>query len=498
MKNDGVQHIKLIDLRFLAKKIILISGLFLVMQVEAVNVNPKGTGEVFLQPYYTVNNNLNTLVSVTNPTTQAKAIKINIREGLNGYSVLSYNVYLSPFDVWTFGLVSGVSTMDDFFGQESAIHFSSDTSCAPFLVKAGHEFLPFELADGLQNMSRVREGFIEVIDMGGISGNFASAVDQGTVGVPANCAALQSAWESGGVWHEESGGDVNENLLSVTGGLVVEANIVDVVEGLNFSIPVVALANFFAEDQIAHVPPSDSSLSLDAAAPKATVFANEKAYQLAFESGIDAVSAVLMADQLIANYALDTFIAGKSETVLTQPSRRFYVTEQGGNNLPPYGSNDNNISCNSEVYGGTEVSHLIWDRESQFANLNNIGADPLPVDLPKSAVCGSVFIQNYLTSTANQVFEPQITQSENYYSISTAYDGTENGFAVTSFTNTQPLLAVNMSNEESVQLMGLPIIGVTLQKFTNAGAAQGLLAQYGSAHQMKSVLKLIVEGGVNR
>jgi len=75
------------------KKYFILLLVLVSCQVSAVRVNPQGIGEVLLVPYYTVNNGLNTTVAVTNTSEDVKAIKLNIREGLNGHSVLNYNVY---------------------------------------------------------------------------------------------------------------------------------------------------------------------------------------------------------------------------------------------------------------------------------------------------------------------------------------------------------------------------------------------------------------------
>ena len=170
------------------KKMISIVLLLQALSASAVYVNNNGLGDALIIPYYTVNNGLNTLVSITNTTDTSKAIKINIREGLNGYSVTSYNVYLSSFDTWTFVLVPAVSTADGFQDQNSATLISTDNSRAPFLQKAGQEFSPEGLIDGPQNMSRVREGFVEIFEMGELQGNYAFWVDQGNNGVPNSCS----------------------------------------------------------------------------------------------------------------------------------------------------------------------------------------------------------------------------------------------------------------------------------------------------------------------
>src|SRR5450432_4672902 len=68
---------------------------------SAVNLNPDGLGQVLLYPYYTVNSGQNTLLSVVNTTAIGKAVKVRFLEGYNSREVLDFNLFLSPFDVWT-------------------------------------------------------------------------------------------------------------------------------------------------------------------------------------------------------------------------------------------------------------------------------------------------------------------------------------------------------------------------------------------------------------
>jgi hypothetical protein len=464
--------------------------------VSAVHVNHRGLGQVLLVPYYTVNNDLNTLVSVTNPTDTSKAIKINIREGLNGHAVLSYNVYLSAYDTWTFVFVGSTSTVAGFSGQDSVRQYSSDTSCAPFLQKAGQEFLPFEFTDGPQDLSRAREGFIEIIEMGELQGDFIAAAAHGfNSGVPADCAAFEAAWLNGGVWDAASGGDINQDITAGSGRLMVETDIINVAEGINYSIPVIALDGFFTPGSINHADPGDTSLSLDSAAAQATVLANNKAYELSFETGIDAVSAVLMADELIGTYALDSIVGGLSETVFTQPTRRFYYADSFFTNPPPYPvftSNSDVGQCSLENYRGTDVIQDIFDRESQVEVYEPPNIGVLPPPPPNDTLCGSVFVQSIIRPGV-AAGPPRITQSNNFGVLTSpaVAHATENGFIRTRFLDTRPLVGTDINSGQSVQLMGLPIIGITLQQFTNAGAADGLLAQYGGAHQVKSRARVI-------
>ena len=67
----------------------------------AVNLNPDGLGQVLIYPYYTVNAGNSPLLSVVNTTDEVKAVKVRFLEALNSREVLDFNLYLSPFDVWT-------------------------------------------------------------------------------------------------------------------------------------------------------------------------------------------------------------------------------------------------------------------------------------------------------------------------------------------------------------------------------------------------------------
>src|SRR6056297_3229872 len=71
---------------------------------HAVNLNPDGLGQVLLYPYYTVRGGNDTLISVVNTTSDVKAVKVRFIEALNSAEVLDFNLYLSPFDVWTAAL----------------------------------------------------------------------------------------------------------------------------------------------------------------------------------------------------------------------------------------------------------------------------------------------------------------------------------------------------------------------------------------------------------
>ncbi|WP_188364420.1 hypothetical protein [Marinicella pacifica] len=450
--------------------------------VYAVRVNPQGIGEVLLVPYYTVNNGLNTTASVTNTTEEVKAVKINIREGLNGYSVLSYNVYLGPNDTWSFVTGAYTSTIDNHEGEDSGAHASADNSCAPRLNKSLQQFLPSDIADGPETMSRAREGFIEIIEMGVLEGELATAaVDQWT-GMTGGCALLTDTWNDG-----EWTTDTNYSLTPITGGLMAEADIIDVAQGINYSLPVVALEEFFAEGSIHHTEPGDDSVSLDLAAPMATVYANKKSYQLSFERGIDAVSAVLMADEVLSTYNYEAVVNGINETVYTQPTRRYYQSSPGYISHAPFPTSSVHGCSKDQDYGGVELTQTIFDREGQYY-VQQGGITPPPPP-PNNSFCGSVFIQSIVSPGSGQSESP-LTQSNNFQIISGVSGGTEHGITQIGFV-TRPLVGTDMNTNKTVHLMGLPVIGVTLNRFTNHNAAPGVMAQYGFSQPIKKKIRLI-------
>lgn len=457
--------------------------LLLSFQASAVFVNPQGSGEVLLIPYYSVNNSLNFNATVTNTTEDVKAIKITIREGLNGYAMLSYNVYLGPNDTWSFVMGPWPSSVDGYVGQDFGALASKDNSCAPMINKTLQEFNPNVLVDGSENIERGREGFIEIIEMGVVEGYLANAAVVSHDGEPENCALLQEAWEPGGVWHANP----NHYMEPASGGLMAEADITHVEDGINYSIPVVALADFFVEGDHPHVSPGDSGLSLDAAAPKATLLTDEKPYQLSFERGIDAVSAVLMADELTSTYALDTPVNGLSVTAFTQPTRRFYIDNGSLVAEPPYAADLNVLMCSPEQYGGTELNQAVFDRESNYDSVQGTVGGMIQI---KNSLCGSVSVQKMVFPDTLPTAD-DITQSDNLQFLESVTGGTENGLVLSGFLNTRPLVATDMNTDKTVHILGLPVIGVSLGRFTNFNAEPNILAQYGFSHGIKSNVTVV-------
>ena len=106
---------------------------------QAVNINPDGTGQVLLYPYYTANDGNQTILSVVNTTQQAKAMKVRFLEGFNSREVLDFNLYMSAFDVWVAAIADGGDL--GFPDQTGVTHLViPDSSCTvPYLYGWGVE-----------------------------------------------------------------------------------------------------------------------------------------------------------------------------------------------------------------------------------------------------------------------------------------------------------------------------------------------------------------------
>ncbi|MBL4659626.1 MAG: hypothetical protein JKY19_04670 [Alcanivoracaceae bacterium] len=279
-------------------------------QLLRMNIAKDNTGQVLLYPYYTVRNGLNTLISVVNTTDQVKALKVRFLEGRNGREVLAFNLYLSPFDVWTAALVETSSTSiggAGFAGQESVKIVTSDTSCTVPMIN-GHEFLPFAFSgvfdDGLiQNMMRVTEGSLEIIEMAEVIGIDASATTHGVSGVPENCNSLISNWlPASGKWFSDP--TINMVAPDGTGGLYGSVSIIDVAGGVDMSYDATAISAFNTE--IVHTIPGDLLPNLASGNIATTLIETDDGIiQTTWNSPLNAVTALFMQAQVINEFVIE-------------------------------------------------------------------------------------------------------------------------------------------------------------------------------------------------
>ena len=446
------------------------------MANAAQYINPEGTGQVLIYPYYSVNNDLNTLYSIVNTTMDTKAVKVRFLEGENTLEVLDFNVYLSAFDVWTGGLAPTLSTQAGHIDEPSVVHFTTDTSCAPFLTKAGQEFLPFTIdADGPAvtagntSMRRATDGHFEVLEMATFSGGIAAGgtvahADHGSNGQPSNCAAIQDDWADNGIY------DTLADEAPVTGGIFGSASIVNVAEGLAMTYDAIAIDEFWVNAAGNHSEPGSLQPSLDEGDLESTVFDNGVASTSLYSSGAQAVSGLFTRQSVYNEYALDSLIGGKSEWVITFPTKRFHVDPSlTPDPVPPFTTAWDGVnSCH-------EFALQIWDREEQLEVLTVGGVSPRPPAGANPSLCKEVNVVEFKLPGQAPAAESSIMGSDNIVNVTTPANGTtENGWASMSFSN--PLYVTAPLTGDAYS--GLPVAGFAATQFGNANLTSGLLAQY--------------------
>jgi hypothetical protein len=333
---------------------------------NAVNLNPDGLGQVLIYPYYTVNAGNSTLLSVVNTTDEVKAVKVRFLEALNSREVLDFNLYLSPFDVWTAAVIPTDAT------NGAARLVTADRSCTTPIITATNAtfrnnfYTGTQDDDGPNDLARTREGHIEMIEMGVVVDDgdtlgtpFPLALDPANLtgvdetsgdpgdnvgdtfasdathidGVPDDCQSLVDSWASG-TWNNNRFQDIDEP----TGGLFGAGSIVDVANGTNLSYNADAIDGFYTLpastfQPTLHTSPGSILPSLSQAQTSLTdadsiIFNNGALITLDFLTGRpDAVSSVYMHDQIFNEFNTSPTTLAESEWVVTFPTKRLHLEQ---------------------------------------------------------------------------------------------------------------------------------------------------------------------------
>ncbi|WP_395376811.1 hypothetical protein [Marinicella sp. W31] len=442
-----------------------------------IHLSNTNVGEVLIFPLYTVANDHNTLISVSNTTQDFKAIKIRFREGQNAHNVLIFNVYLNPYDTWSAALV-----LDGEVPQ--LISNTADNSCAPFLSQP-QVFLPFEVQqmEGADTplpeiQERMQTGIVEIYDMGQID-PFPNLFDQ----VGFSCDAVQAAWLPGGVWDT----DPSDLLTSPKGGLKAELMIVDVKNGYSFAQQATPFNGFYPDDAQPHTQPGDVEPNLASATNTSLMIHNGEVFRTQWPTGFEAVSASIMASNVASDYIIDNGIDAFPEFVYSLPTKSFYI-ENGA--LAPFNTT---FDSNAGAYCMLRNRYpFVYDRDGQSTEflfprktgpLNTLAASGeatppyrlTPVPPAPSRLCRST---NFATLNAEVTSNYQDSllspfQSDQFY-VSIITSGTLFIDMGDMFTER----GVDADTQTQHRYTGLPVIGFTFQRFTNANAQPGLLATY--------------------
>jgi len=472
------------------------------MTAGAVALGSGGRGQVLLFPYYTVNANNNTLVSIVNSSGQAKALRVRFAEGQNGRDALSLDVYLGSRDVWT----AAIGPNPDNSG--GAMLVTHDASCTvPAIPASGIAFSSVAFSGdnadaGGASLARTREGFIEVIEMGTLLNAYP---------LLQSCAMVVAAWQPAGMWTQ----DAASGLANPTGGLYGTGYVVNVGQGTIFAYAATALQDFRTDP---HDQPRGSSATLvlhtapGAAHPNLADAVSDPAQdavraEVATDDGfltanypatraIDAVSAVLMASALSNDYSMAAAEGSSTSVVFAYPTRRFYTDPAwaGDAALAPFTHLFSGVEHNTE----TEYAPLLAYSRSGFVDRPPCGTSgcPLSMQMPGTSVellalgdGANQLLGSGLVGFAGlefNIFQQDpvtgqlVLQTPQEGWILVDFDGSLSAFLNDDAVGPMPSRFMRPSLEDRI-FAGLPVIGFSAQNLVDANAQPGVLANYSSA-----------------
>ena len=388
-----------------------VSALGMAGTANAVHVNPDGLGQVLIYPYYTVRSRtagaFNSLLSVVNSTASAKAVKVRFLEGKASKEVLDFNLYLSAKDVWTAGIIptadgAGIVTFD----KSCTVPTVSSTAASPTpFVNYVYASTDPDAADS--SLDRTREGYVEIIEMGDVTGATAVAATH-VAGVPPCTSAALTAPVA------------PTNTLLGSGGLFGSMTLINVNASAETGYDPVALEAFRTLGPAIWAsagsinPDLRDQLDTSVTGHQAETYAGGAVVISSWLTAINAVSAALMHDHVLNEFVLDATTTSLTDWVITYPTKRYYVASgtgaaQGG--LFQRNFNGANGSCD-------DVITQVYDREENTPGGAPGGFSPPAPGSPNAALCWEA---NILTWNNSNVFA-----SKNSVNKATSYS---NGWA---------------------------------------------------------------------
>ncbi len=469
---------------------------------HAVMLDPRGLGQVLVFPYYTVNAGQDTLLTVVNTSGVGKAVKVTFREGYNGRETLTFDLFLSAHDSW----VGAVSAIDGSAASGGRLS-SPDHSCVdhipafpyPFSsaaytgAGAGPGGASYAKDSGPQTIDRTREGFIEMIEIGDIAPG--SATDLATTPV-------QTGNPDEGIppCNLPTSASINDDLVAPTGGLAGTGAIANVGEGTFYTYVADALVGF------AHAPlrgpasgPFDPDLGSAQPTPPhgviATVLdANGEALQIDYARGIDAVSAVFMADALHNDFLVADALGANTDWIITFPTKQFYVdkfrypvTVTSPFELPFAGGDSRFMVSTAEVFDND--GNPGWLADFSSCHPSPVSFCPFPASQLRFQTNTLAFFPP--THESSGVFGSKLVSEilpdfEGYYDPRPISDAGHLTLDLHPDAGLHELEGGIAQGNVPITLRGLPVTGFMAYNIINTNAAPGRLANYGGTFRHRT------------
>jgi len=485
----------------------------------AMFVNADKTGEVILFPYFNAENGNVSTFHVVNTTADAKAIKVRFLEFINSYEILDFNLYLSPYDHFAFGVIKNPN------GDGGAL-ITTDNSCTVPALGSPNGAFPgtqTENADGsitriqpfvdyLYNnantpdanidIERTHMGHIEIIEMGVVTDNEGSVSATGTKlgywksfathgadGVPAACAELEKSWAAG-TWKA----DKDNGITAASGGLYGLSYLLNVEDAASFGFEPTAIDGFWPPEAFAtegweqHQRPGTELPSLAQADDEAVIKydsdGGDNHIVADYGSGIEAVSGILMTDRVMNDVIVDGAIGAQTDWVITFPTKRYHVDASIGPETlaPPFTDPYipyyyyDPIEAYIDLLACEEVGIKQWDREEQTMVGGN-GFSPSPEEA-KDKLCYETNVISHGSGSATNA---------DYGLVDLGFPYSEGWQRfVWNPSTTDPNASTSYLTSDLGEQLGLPSVGFAAYKYTNNSVMNGAVANYGHAAEHKT------------
>jgi hypothetical protein len=295
-------------------------------------------------------------------------------------------------------------------------------------------------------------------------------------GVPPGCATVNDTQAA-------------KDALPLSGGLFGGISLVNVNAGTDYSTEAVALDNFYTIGSNYNPAGVVTPDLTQATPPTSQVPANNNIYTSNWSAGPDPVSAVLMHDNVLNEFVLDTATRSGTDWVVTFPTKRYYVNVGTGNAPKLFQRNFNATAGSCD-----DVTLNIYDREENTTTNPGTFSPPPPTNT--TSICWEANVLTFNTNSQN------VLGSANGVAInSTTF---QNGWARLGFpvaaaippasapnalvhtlgNAATSITAINgaTTSGNTVTYFGLPVVGFMVQSFTNNTLNVGgvnVLSNYG-------------------
>ena len=478
----------------------LLIASMLPVSAGAMTINPGGTGQVLLYPYFTVNAHQQTLLTITNTRNEGKAVRVRFREAYNGREVLGFVLYLGSHDTWTGTLFS---LSDAALPGAGAALATDDKSCTtpsftslPTHLSNGDVYQPFlsyayqsyNADGGPTDDSRTREGFFEVLEMADISGATLQQVSSGD-NPSADCTHVSDLTAD------------SPDFAPPSGGIAGTAAIINAPRGTFFATNATAIDGF--TKQILFVPTVELHPDLTDATPSSAgvvtanllVHGSEVSLNYPVTSdpltnqSIDAVSALLMASTINTDWDLSPGIGARTDWVLTFPTKHYYVDAQIYTS--PEMSNAPFSDAFDVQYGNEDEAADVaaYSREGAYLSSGSIVIEPPPPGVAQPVLGIEVQVLSLLrfgdtVPSASFVLGSNLF-APHYFADPDNPDITV-GTADLDF-HSDGTHRMRPAQDGSV-LQGLPVLAFDAVNYVNANVTAGVLANYAAAFPSRTNL----------